>query len=63
VSATAGLVWHATVGDEVAQGEPLLTLHVDDAARVDRALEALDGAFDIGAEPPPPRTLVIERIA
>jgi thymidine phosphorylase len=63
VSATAGLVWHATVGDEVALGEPLLTLHVDDAARVDRALEALDGAFDIGAEPPPPRTLVIERIA
>jgi thymidine phosphorylase len=63
VSATAGVVWHATIGEEVVRGEPLLTLHVDDAARLDRARQALDGAFDIGAEPPPSRTLVIERIA
>jgi len=63
VSLTAGVVWHARPGDEVAEGQPLLELHVDDPSRVPRAQEALVGAYDIGPEPPQPRPLVIERIA
>jgi thymidine phosphorylase len=63
VSLTAGVVWHARPGDEVTEGQPLLELHVDDPTRLPRAQEALDGAYEIGAEPPEPRPLVIERIA
>jgi thymidine phosphorylase len=63
VSLTAGVVWHARPGDEVTEGQPLLELHVDDQARLPRAQAALAGAYDIGAEPPEPRPLVIERIA
>jgi thymidine phosphorylase len=62
VSATAGVVWHATVGDEVRAGSPLLELHTDDPARLDAALAALDGAFTIGPGPASPPPLVLERI-
>ena len=48
VSATAGVVWRATVGEQVIAGEPLLELHLDDATRLPRALEALDGATTFG---------------
>ena len=33
-----------------AAGEPLLTLHTDDAELFERALEALDGAYFIAPE-------------
>jgi thymidine phosphorylase len=36
-------------GDEVRTGAPLFTLSADDAARFPRALEALEGAYAIGA--------------
>ncbi len=62
VSATAGIVWHATVGDRVTAGRPLLELHVDDAARLPRALEALDGAFEIGPDPAAPPPVVLGRV-
>src|SRR5690606_21028608 len=39
VSPVAGVVWHATVGDEVTEGEPLLELHLDDPSRLPAALE------------------------
>ncbi|MGK2950707.1 MAG: thymidine phosphorylase, partial [Acidimicrobiales bacterium] len=41
VSPIAGVAWHATVGDEVTEGQPLLELHIDDAARLSGALAAL----------------------
>ncbi|MDN5896072.1 MAG: thymidine phosphorylase, partial [Nocardioides sp.] len=47
VQAGAGVVWHARPGDEVTEGQPLLTLHTDEPERFDRALESLDGGFDI----------------
>ncbi|MES9543414.1 MULTISPECIES: thymidine phosphorylase [unclassified Actinomadura] len=64
VSFGAGVICHAKPGDTVEEGRPLLTLHADDEARFGRALEALDGAFDIeagGAVSAHP--LVIDRIA
>ncbi|UYM03960.1 thymidine phosphorylase [Solicola gregarius] len=50
VQAAAGVELHAKPGDAVAAGQPLLTLHTDTPERFDRALEAVDGAYDI-AEP------------
>ena len=47
VQAGAGVVWHARPGDEVTEGQPLLTLHTDEPARFGRALESLEGGFEI----------------
>jgi thymidine phosphorylase len=61
VSAAAGVVWTAGVGERVTAGQPLLELQTDDAARIPRALEALEDAIgvDTGDEPLP---LVLDRI-
>jgi thymidine phosphorylase len=61
VSAGAGVVWHATVGDEVTAGQALLELHTDEPERFDRALAALEGAYDIGASAPE-RQLVLDAV-
>ncbi|GGQ18127.1 thymidine phosphorylase [Actinomadura coerulea] len=64
VSFGAGVICHAKPGEPVEAGRPLLTLHADDEARFGRALEALDGAFDIEAGGTAPALpLVIDRIA
>jgi thymidine phosphorylase len=65
VQAGAGVEWHARPGDEVTEGQPLLTLHTDEPDRFARALAALDGGFDV--EPADgssysPRPLVLDRI-
>jgi thymidine phosphorylase len=64
VQAGAGVVWHARPGDPVTAGQPLLTLLTDTPERFDRALEALDGGYDVApagtAYDPAP--LVIDRI-
>jgi thymidine phosphorylase len=61
VSAAAGIVWTAGVGDQVTAGQPLLELQTDDPSRIARALEALEGAIgvDTGEEPLP---LILDRI-
>jgi thymidine phosphorylase len=65
VQAGAGVEMHAKPGAEVRGGEPLLTLHTDTPDRFPRALEALDGAFQIAPEGARPGLLplVIDRIA
>ncbi len=62
VSFGAGVVMLAKPGDLVSAGQPLLELHADDAARFDRAVEALQGGIEIGTsyDRPP---LLIDRIA
>jgi thymidine phosphorylase len=62
VSASAGVVCLKKPGDEVADAEPILELHADDAARFDAAMGALENAVDVGPEPPEPVPLVLERI-
>src|SRR3954465_13356421 len=61
VSAAAGVLWTAGVGEQVTAGQPLLELHTADPARIPRALEALEEAIgvDTGDVPLP---LVIDRI-
>jgi thymidine phosphorylase len=62
VSPSAGVVCLAKPGDLVDEGAPVLELHADDADRFVAAVAALDGALDIGPEPPATRPLIIDRI-
>src|SRR5215216_4111249 len=50
VSAAAGVVWRAGVGEQVTAGQPLLELQTDDATRIPRALEALEGAIGVDTD-------------
>ena len=61
VSPVAGIELHAKPGDQVTEGQPLMTLHTDDPTKFDRALEALESATEIGTSHNP-RPLVIDRI-
>ena len=65
VQAGAGIVLHAKPGERVVAGAPLLTLHTDTPERFDRALSALDGAFDIGPAQARPTggDVVLERVS
>ncbi len=47
VQAGAGVEWHARPGDTVTAGQPLLTLHTDEPGRFERALESLEGGYDV----------------
>ena len=65
VQAGAGVVWHARPGDEVTEGQPLMTLLTDEPERFDRALASLEGGYDVepagsAYEPGP---LVLDRIS
>jgi thymidine phosphorylase len=62
VSAGAGVVMHAKPGELVRRGDPVLTLHTDDPARFDRALEAMEGQWAIGDEAPIGDPLILGRI-
>ena len=62
VSAAAGVICLAKPGEQVSRGQPVLELRADDEFRFGRAAEVLGGAIEIGAEPPPPGPVVLERI-
>ncbi len=62
VSATAGVTWTVGLGDAVEAGQPLLTLHADEADRLDTVELLARDAFTIGPEPPADVPLVLERI-
>ena len=64
VSAGAGITMHAKPGDVVAKGDPLLTLHTDQAQRFDFAREALADAIAVGpaGSPVDRLPLVLERL-
>ncbi len=63
VQAAAGVVWHARPGDRVREGDPLFTLLTDEPERFDRALDALEGGYDVGAASSyTAQPLVIDRI-
>ena len=64
VQAGAGIEMHAKPGDVIQEGAPLFTLHTDEGARFERALDALEGAATIAASGSVSRLpLVLERIS
>jgi len=62
VSAGAGVVMHAKPGDRVQRGDPIFSLHTDDATRFERALDVLNGQWGIGPDAPEPMPLILGRI-
>jgi thymidine phosphorylase len=64
VQAGAGIELHAKPGTAVSAGSPLLTLHTDTPEKFARALESLEGAFDIGdrADAAATTEVVLERV-
>jgi thymidine phosphorylase len=58
----AGIDLHVKPGDRVSAGQPLFTLLGDDDSRFERALDALEGAWEVGPDAPPSAPLVRERI-
>jgi len=63
VQAGAGIEMHYKPGDHIKNGDPLLTLHTDEPARFERAIEILSGAIEIKENGKVDRLpLVIERI-
>ena len=64
VQAGAGIEIHAKPGEEIKAGQPLFTLHTDEPARFERALEALAGAVRISStgEQVERLPLIIEKI-
>ena len=65
ISFGAGIRMHAKPGAEVRAGDPLMTLYADDAERLEPALAALSGGFEIApsGSRPPDRPLILDRIA
>src|SRR3954451_22312034 len=64
VQAGGGIEMPAKPGDTVTPGQPLLTLHTDEAERFERALSALDGHVVVSAEGGYEAVpLVIDRVA
>jgi thymidine phosphorylase len=46
----AGIEWHVGHGEKVETGQKLFTLHTDEPARFDSALEVLTQGYEIGTE-------------
>jgi thymidine phosphorylase len=63
VQAAAGVQLHAKPGDRVTAGQPLMTLHTDTPERFERALQALEGGYEVGPEPTDRPPLIIDRIS
>lgn len=59
---SAGIELHAKPGDAVVEGQPLFTLHAEQAERFERALESLEGAWSIADTAAPRGPLVADRI-
>lgn len=58
----AGIDLHAKLGDTVTAGQPLFTMHTDEPARFERALEALAGGYSIGSTAPTLAPLIAGRV-
>jgi len=56
VDHAAGIDLHAKPGDAVRAGQPLFTMHTNEPARFERAIEALAGAYRIGEAGDPVET-------
>lgn len=58
----AGIELNVVQGEAVAAGQTIMTLHADDEARFDRAMESLNGGFEITDAAPSDRVLLLGRV-
>lgn len=62
IDPAVGFMLEKKVGDPVKAGETLITMHVNEDARVKEVTERVIAAYSIGTTAPPKRPLVLERI-
>jgi len=62
IDPAVGFMLEKKVGDGVKAGEPLVTVHFNDAAKLEAVKARVVAAYRIGAERPAPRPLIVERI-
>jgi len=62
VDPSVGFVLHKKVGDEVAQGESLCTVHYNSESRAARAKALLEASFQIGDAPPTKLRPLVHRV-
>jgi thymidine phosphorylase len=58
VDPSVGIVLHGKVGDRVADGEPLATIHYNSAAKAARAQQLIESSCEIAETAPAKRPLV-----
>jgi thymidine phosphorylase len=60
----AGIQWHVGHGEQVTKGQKIFTLHTDEPARFELALEVLTPGYEIGSESQISQRLplIIERV-
>jgi len=62
VDPAVGMIIHKKVGDAVRPGEPLATLHFNQAEKIPDARRWLEGAFQVAAARPEPLPLVLKTL-
>jgi pyrimidine-nucleoside phosphorylase len=62
IDPAVGFLLEKKVGDAVQVGEPLVTVHYNDASKLEAVKARVVAAYRIGADRPQPRPLVLERI-
>lgn len=55
-----GITGIIKIGDHVEKGQPLLTVHANDQARLDQAISFLEGAFKFSPERQSPPPLIVD---
>jgi len=63
IDPAVGFVFHKKVGDPVANGEPIVTVHLGRASRREAALARLNEAIGVAAEAPARGPLVLDVLA
>lgn len=62
IDMAAGIILGAQLGQRVYKGQSLITLHTNDASRIQSAIDALQGSFTLDDSDAFERQLVLERI-
>ena len=62
IDPAVGLIVHRKVGDRVSRGEPLVTLHYNDDAKMEAARAMVTAAYRMGGRSPARRPLIFETL-
>jgi thymidine phosphorylase len=62
IDPAVGLIVHKKIGDAVATGEPLCTLHYNSGARLAEAQAMVANAYTIAAEPPKTQRPLVHKV-